>query len=589
MILHALTDYYDRRAADPASDLAPEGFEPKAIPFVLVLDSTGHLQQLADRRTGEGRKRSAVAVLVPQGVKKTSGVAANLLWDTAEYVLGIDTKGKPARVAEQHAAFVNRVLEFCRGVDDPGLAAVLAFLEHHRPAALATLAGHPDWPEIIATNPLLSFELIADTQLVCQRPAVIRALTGGAAAAADGVCLVRGEADCIERLHPAIKGVWGAQTAGANIVSFNLDAFNSYGKTQSFNAPVGKRAAFAYTTALNHLLAKGSRQRLQVGDTSTVFWAERASGAPFEAAFLDFFDPRNDPTRGTQAVASLYRCVRDGRPWTADGSDAEQRFYVLGLAPNAARLAVRFWYVESIANLGARFYRYFDELDIVRPAYAIGAPLPLLPLLTTTAAQGKADNIAPNLAGDMMRAILEGRPYPQTLLQGVLRRIRAEHDISWPRAALLKAYLNRNHHDQEITVSLNPQNLDPGYRLGRLFAALERVQERAQGKLNAGIRDRYYGAFSATPQTVLPLLMKLKNHHLTKLSERGEAVNLEKLFAEIIDGLGEVPVRLSLAQQAGFAVGYYHQRQAFFTKSDSAGEDPNAAQAEVAADAPTGA
>jgi CRISPR-associated protein Csd1 len=580
MILQALNDYYLRKAADPQTSLAPEGFELKAIPFVLVLDAQGRLLHLADRREGSGKKKEARGELVPQGVKKTSGVAANLLWDSAEYVLGVDTRGKPERVAEQHAAFVQRFAEsFGVQPEDAGLRAVAAFLANALPAAREALALHPAWPEIMETNPLLSFQLAGDTVLLCQRAAVLaalRAMDAGQGAPADGICLVSGEPDSIARLHPAIKGVWGAQTSGANIVSFNLDAFSSYGKAQSFNAPVGSRAAFAYTTALNHLLSKGSRQRLQVGDASTVFWAEQASGAPFESAFLDFLDPRRDdpdPDRGTQAVASLYASVRDGRPFTSDDG---QRFHVLGLAPNAARIAIRFWHVASIHELAGAFLQHFEDLDIDRPAYETAAPLSLFRLLSSTALQGKAEHIAPNLGGDVMRAILKALPYPETLMQGALRRIRAEREVSFPRAALLKAYLIRNCQDKEIRVSLNPENADPGYRLGRLFAALERVQERAQGNLNASIRDRYYGAFSTTPTTVLPMLMRLKNHHLAKLANRGEAVNLEKLLAAIVDGLADVPPRLSLTEQARFAVGYYHQRQSFFNRGDAQSADQSA-------------
>lgn len=579
MILQALNDYYARKAADPQTDLAPEGFELKALPFVLVLDEAGQLLQLTDRREGEGKKREAKAQLVPQGVKKTSGVAANLLWDNAEYVLGVVTRGKPERVAEQQAAFAKRLTEaFGDAPEDAGLRAVFAFLKTHRTHALEKLAAHPAWPEILASNPLLSFQLNSDTALVCHRPAVVAALQAKASAGgeADGICLISGEPDAIERLHPSIKGVWGAQSSGANIVSFNLDAFSSYGKAQSFNAPIGKRAAFAYTTALNHLLGKGSRQRIQVGDASTVFWAEKNSGKVFESAFLDFLDPpRDDPDRGTQAVASLYASVKAGQPFT---DDDEQRFHVLGLAPNAARIAVRFWHVTSIRELEGALLRHFESLAIDRPAYETAAPLSLYRLLTSVAAQGKAENIPPNLGGDVMRAILKGLPYPETLMQGALRRIRAEREVNFPRAALLKAYLIRNFNDQEITVSLNLENTSPGYRLGRLFAALERTQERAQGNLNASIRERYYGAFSSTPVTVMPTLMKLKNHHLAKLPNRGEAVNLEKLFAEIIDGLPDVPSRLSLYEQARFAVGYYHQRQSFFNKSDADKSDQSAIQ-----------
>lgn len=567
MILSSLNDYYRRKSADPDSDIAREGWELKAIPFVLEIDEAGRLVQLKDMRTGTGKKKQAEPTLVPQGKKKTSGVAANLLWDSAEYVLGITRPGKGERKQSPAAAFREELLaRFGPNPDDAGLAAVYAFLDTHRAEALERLAADGAWAEIVESNPIMTFKLLRDPYLVCQRPAVEAALDAPACGSAGppGTCLVSGEADSIERVHPSIMGVWGAQTSGANIVSFNRPAFNSYAKDQSFNAPIGRRAVFGYTTALNTMLIKGSRQRIQVGDASTVFWAEKSSGTPFEALFLNMLDTnKDDPDANTQAVATLYGSVHAGRRFTEDDA---QRFYVLGLAPNAARLSVRLWHVASISELGDNFARYFDELAIARPAYDT-APLSLLRLLCATALLGKAENIQPNLAGDVMQAILKGSPFPTTLLQGCMRRIRAEQEVTPLRAALLKAYLIRNHQKKEITVSLNPDITTPGYRLGRLFAALERTQELAQGNLNATIRERYYGAFSTTPVTVLPLLMKLKNHHLAKLDK---PAFMERTIGEIVDGLGaNIPARLTLADQAQFAVGYYHQRQAFFVKRES--------------------
>jgi CRISPR-associated protein Csd1 len=243
---------------DPAQRLPAYGLEEKEIPFILEIDSEGRLVQILDTRSGEGKKKTAQRFLVPKAVKKTSGVAANLLWDTAEYVLGIDTRGKPERVAEQHAAFRARIDALPDAVKaDPGVAAVLKFLDR---IDFDVLAACPAWEEIKTTNPLLSFRLHGDAELICQRPAVTVLAGDEPEDEATVICLVSGEQAAPERLHAAIKGVWGAQSSGANIVSFNLDAFNSYGKAQGANAPVGKAAAFAYTTALNHLLAKGSSQ-----------------------------------------------------------------------------------------------------------------------------------------------------------------------------------------------------------------------------------------------------------------------------------------------------------------------------------------
>jgi len=578
MILQALADYYRRKQTDPdpAQRLPAYGFEEKEIPFILEIDGEGRLVQILDTRSGEGKKKTAQRFLVPRAVKKTSGVAANLLWDTAEYVLGIDTRGKPERVAEQHAAFRARIEALAEVAQaDAGIAAVRAFLDR---IDFDALAACPAWEEIKTTNPLLTFRLHGDVELICQRPAVTALAGDEPDDEATVTCLVSGEQAAPERLHAAIKGVWGAQSAGANIVSFNLDAFNSYGKTQGANAPVGKPAAFAYTTALNHLLAKGSRQRIQVGDASTVFWAEEAH--ELENLFGEVM--RDDPDRGTDALRALYRAVETGR--FAVGSDAT-RFYVLGLAPNAARIAVRFWETAPAIELARRIRQHFEDIAVARsprdPEH-----LSLFRLLAATAVQGKADNIAPNLGGEVLRAIVEGLPYPATLLNAAVQRCRAEQQVSYPRAAAIRGWLNRDARRRHLPKEEFPSMLDPAhqsaaYRLGRLFAVLEKIQEEASPGLNATIRDRYYGAASATPVAVFTTLLRLKNHHLGKL-HAGRAVQMEKLIGEIMAGIDDFPRHLNLPDQGRFALGYYHQRQAFFSKHAAETTETESTQGEPA-------
>ncbi len=573
MILQALNDYYQRRqrAENPRDRLPAFGLEEKEIPFVIEIDGNGKLVNLVDTRSSEGKKKIAQRFLVPQGVKKTSGVAANLLWDTAEYVLGVDTKGKPERVAEQHRAFRARLEALPQSAQaDAGIQAVLAFLDA---VDIASMEAMPAWPDILAANPIMTFRLQGDIELICQRPAAVAAFeTVANDDEASGICLVTGNAAAIERLHPAIKGVWGAQTSGANIVSFNLDAFNSYGKTQGSNAPLGKSAVFAYTTALNHLLARDSRQRIQVGDASTVFWAEEAHD--LEAALPDLFGepPKDDPHRGTEALKALYEAVHSGK--FSRGSK-DTRFHVLGLAPNAARIAIRFWEIGTAFDLGQRVLRHFEDIKIVRAPHD-PEHLSLFRLLTAIAVQGKADNIPPNLGGETMRSILEGRPYPASLLNLAIQRCRAEQKPTYARAAVIKASLNRliRHHntasqsEKELQIMLDSDNINPPYLLGRLFATLEKVQEEASPGLNATIRDRYYSAASSTPVAVFTTLLRLKNHHLGKLS-KGRSTQMEKLIGEIMAGLNDFPRILALPDQGRFALGYYHQRQAFFTKSDN--------------------
>lgn len=573
MILQALYDYYERKSADPEAHMAPPGFEWKEIPFVVEIDAQGNPVQIEDTREGDDKKKRAHPYLVPQGVKRASGIVANLLWDNAEYLLGIDTKGKPERVVEQHQSFIERIESLPTLVlADEGLQAVLRFLKH---GDVNTLSHYPVWQEIAETNPNLTFRLHGDMGLVCQRPTVVEAMKAELGAGnEDGFCLVTGKDDEVERLHTAIKGVWGAQTSGANIVSFNLDAFNSYGKTQGRNAPVGKHAAFAYTTALNHLLRKDSTQRLQVGDASTVFWADQPT--ELETGLVDIFGepPKDDPDRNVRAVASLYRAIDNG---LMEKDEGKTRFFVLGLAPNAARIAIRFWHHATVADMAARIRQHFDDIAIVRSERDPPYPT-LFRLLVSVATQGKADNIPPNLGGELMRSILAGLPYPQTILAAAVRRVRAEHEVSYPRAALIKACINRGTRysklsmKEELKMSLDERNVNVGYRLGRLFAVLEKIQEEANPGINATIRDRFYGAASSTPVTVFSTLLKLKNHHLSKLDNRGRAVNLEKRIGEIMDGIGDFPAQLPLADQGRFAIGYYHQRQDFFKKHDTSTE-----------------
>ena len=569
MILQALNAYYRRKQTDPdpKNRLPAFGLEAKEIPFVLEIDAEGLLVNLADTRSGEGKKKRGQVFLVPQGVKRASNITANLLWDNAEYVLGVDTRGKPERVAEQHAAYRARLGALTdEAQNDTGIRAVLAFLDGLDLGRLATFAA---WPDILAVNPVLTFRLHGDVDLVCQRPAVVAATVTVTETEPDqptGICLVSGDQTAIERLHPSIKGVWGAQSSGANIVSFNLDAFNSYGKAQGANAPLGKSAVFAYTTTLNHLLARDSRQRMQVGDTSTVFWAEE----PHQLEMLFGEVMRDDPSKGTGALSALYSAVQSGK--FAVG-DANTRFHVLGLAPNAARIAIRFWETATALELAQRIQGHFEDIRIVHNADFEPEHLSLFRLLTGMALLNKADNIPPNLGGEVMRAILEDRTYPAPMLNLAVQRCRAEQKPTYARAAAIKAYLNRvirraNTNEREFLPMLDPANLNPAYRLGRLFAVLEKIQEEASPGLNATIRDRYYGAASSTPVSVFTTLLRLKNHHLGKLNH-GRAVQMEKLIGEIMQGLDDFPRQLALPDQGRFALGYYHQRQNFFTKSET--------------------
>lgn len=585
MILQSLTTYYRRKcdSPDPADRLPEFGIEQKDIPFLLEITPNGTLVQLLDTRATDARgKKLAPSFRVPQGVKKTSGVAANLLWDTVEYVLGIDTRGKPDRVAEQHAQFVARIEALPEdALRDAGIQAIRNFYRQFKSSQLDVQAA---WQQALEANAVLSFRLQGDVNLVCQRPAVVQAVlnSAGDAGALRAMCLVSGMAAPVQQLHTAIKGVWGAQSSGANIVSFNARAFESYGKTerQGENAPVGQAAAFAYTTVLNHLLRRGSPQRIQIGDASTVFWADQASD--LESLIPDIFGdpPRDIPDGNAQAVQALFSAIRNGQCGAAGDPN---RFHILGLSPNAARISVRFYHCLPLAEMGGRIAQHFKDLELVRGFYDPQYPslkrlLQAVCLTTATQPQGDMDRVPPNLGGAIVDAVFAGPdvPYPSLWLNAAVGRCRAEQSVSYFRVAAIKACLNRQIRransspsnlspEKEFLPMLDPTNPSPAYRMGRLFAALEKIQEEASPGINATIRDRYYGAASSTPVAVFTTLLRPKNAHLKKLAT-GLGVWFEKLLAEILGEVADFPRQLPLPDQGRFALGYYHQRQDFFAK-----------------------
>lgn len=574
MILQALAAYYKRIFQESEGETASEGFEKREIPFILVLDGEGNLKGIEDTRDLANKKKKARFYIVPKAVKKTVNIEANLLWGTPAYIFG-RPKQDESKSDKKMTKFISKIKDtFPHPITDEGIKAVISFLEWGK---YEGVFNHPYWKEIEEIGANMTFRLEDDTVLICQRDTIRKAigevnekLLGGQLQ----ICLVKGELDCPARLHTAIKGVWGGRTSGTNIVSFNLPPFNSYKKKKGFNAPIGKKAEHAYTTALNTLLSK---EKLQVGDATTVFWAEKKH--EMEEWFLEIFSepPKDQSKKDCEAIKAIFSSPFTGAPPIEEDYT---KFFVLGLSANGPRLAIRFWYEGTVGDIIKNIKKHFEDCSIEHAPYE--PPYPSLKmLLRSTAAQGEADNIQPNLSGDLMKSILNGTPYPQTLLTAVLRRIRAEqskkningksiHNVSYPRAALIKAllvreirYYNRDG-EEVIDVSLDRENKNPGYLLGRLFAVLERTQEIANPGINATIRDRFYGSASSRPATAFPNLLNLKNHHISKIDNRGTAINLEKMMGEIMDGVQDFPTILSLQDQGRFAIGYYHQRQDFF-------------------------
>ncbi len=578
MILQALTRYYEDLLSRGEID-AP-GWTPAKISYALCLDGEGQLTQVIP--TMEEVTKGKKTVLQPQvfplpaAVKRTVGIDSNFLWDNSSYLLGVDQKGKPERSRDCFAAAAQKHLAVLDGVDSPAARAILAFFDTWQPehaAEYPVLAGQ--FEEVTAgANLLFRVDGCYPQKDAAIREAWQKYRESSDPDAVRMQCLVTGREDEITATHPAIKGVRDAQSSGAALVSFNALAFCSYGREQNYNAPVGKYAAFAYTAALNHLLADRNNVQL-IGDTTVVCWAEGADPAYQSFAMTACFGAETGLS-DDDLRAALKR-LADGLPCDDLGIDPERPFYILGLAPNAARLSVRFFLRNSFGALMKHVNDHYERMEIVRPAYKKFSYLPLWAMLQETVNLNSRDKSpSPAMAGAAARAVFSGGRYPASLLEAVMLRIRAERNITWGRAAIIKAYYLKNPHkdcpEEVLTMSLNEASTNPAYTLGRLFSIYEAVQQAANPGINATIKDKYFNSAAAMPSSIFPVLNNLYQKHLRKL-EQGQRVYYDKQVSALKGVLGtEFPARMTLAQQGSFDLGYYHQTQKRYTKK---GENEN--------------
>ena len=579
MILQALTEYY--RALEQQGKIAAPGWGPVKVSFALCIGDDGTLQQAVSVQTEQVRGKKTVlaprVVSLPAPVKRTVGVAANFLCDNSSYMLGVDDKGKPERTRlcfEACKALHEQALD---GVDSPAARAILAFFRAWEPEKARENAALLEHLEEILAGGNLVFR--TEEGFVHDDPAVRQAWEAYYNTSGDGpqgVCLVTGEQGPIESVHPAIKNVAGAQSSGAALVSFNAPAFCSYGKEQNLNAPTGKYAAFAYTAALNHLLA--DREHVyRVGDATVVCWA-KGGGSFYQSLFGWAAMGQSEPSYDESELRGMVKrlCRGEAVDFHAERLDPGMDFYVLGLSPNASRLSVRFFLRNTFGGFLRNAEAHQERLKIVRPSFDKFEGLPLWKLLGETVNQNTRDKVpAPELAGEVVRAILTDTRYPATLLNGATLRIRAEREVTRGRAAILKAYYLKNPHPdvpkEVLTVGLNEGSTHIPYTLGRVFSVLEAIQSAANPGVKTTIKDKYFNSAAATPAAIFPLLISLAQKHLKKLrgSNTGLAIALDKQLTDLLNRLGEnYPTRMNLPQQGAFQLGYYQQLQARYQKKE---------------------
>ena len=565
MILRALYDYYHR-----CGDLPAFGMELKEIGFLIVISKEGEFIRFEDRRID---KKSAQQFLIKKSIGRSSAPVANYLYDNSQYVFGYSEKGDLEKMRKYYDTFKAKVKEiFDAAPDDDDMKALNAFYLQEPAEIVEKMQSDPLWDDV-AKNlskkySLFSFLIEGDTQIVASKTRLINLLntndtTGGS------LCLVTGNHSNTVEVTTATM-IPGSQ-ATAKLVSFQVSSgYDSYGKEKGNNAPISEEAEFAYTTALNYMLRSNSHNKFMIGTRTYLFWASsnsQASKSAEDSLFSLFGHVENDedPNTRLDLVRRTFLSIYNGEV-SAEKNDS---FFVLGLAPNSARIAVTYWTEVPLREFAGVISQHFDDMEIIdgrkdRKPYA-----GLHSMLAAVTLGGKSSDATPNLPDAVVKSIFQGLPYPASLYQSCMRRIRAEQTITISRAAIIKAYLNRlnDNKNQKLNIMLDKENTNQGYLCGRLFAVLDKIQEDANGIHS--IRERYMNSASATPSTVFATILNLSTHHQEKLAE-GRHVYFEKLKQEIIAKLDAdgFPTHLDLQDQGRFFVGYYHQRQDFFVAKE---------------------
>lgn len=583
MILKALYDYYNRCGNLPAS-----GMEEKEIGFVIVISKEGNFVRFEDCRIDNKQART---YFVKKHVGRSSAVVANYLYDNSTYVLGYAENEKAKKEVDNQTkkrsdkenacleAFKEKVLSIYKIYPESNdLAAISKFYQQSREEILSCVSQDNLWEEIKKNlskkYSTFSFRIDGDLKIVAEKKELLQLEDSEDDNKGNAFCLITGNKGTIVDTTTATM-IPGSQ-ATAKLVAFQVNSgYDSYDKKKCENAPISKDAEFAYTTALNAMLQKGSHNKFGVGNRTFVFWASSNSETAEQAEeslfdLLDFTEEeQDDPNAKINQVRKVFTSIDSGTLKTS----LDDRFYILGLAPNSARIAVVYWSECSLKEFAGTILRHFDDMEIIDNRKDGKPYMGIKSMLAAVTLNGKQSEATPNLPEAVVKSIFQGTPYPFTLFSACIRRIRAESGskdaIRITRMAIIKAYLNRiNDNNKKIETMLDKSNTNQGYLCGRLFAVLDKIQEDANRI--SSIRERYMNAASATPASVFATILNLSSHHMEKLTNEGRKIIYEKMKQEIIDKIPATgfPAHLDLQDQGRFFIGYYHQRQELFKKKE---------------------
>lgn len=576
MLLQSLVKLYETLAQK--GEIEKLGWSPVKISYGLCLDNDGNIDKIIflKQKTSDGKKEIPRQISLPMPVKRSSGVASNFLYENSTYLFGYDSSGKPDRATKAYQACKEKHCKILENCDSDAAVSIKKFFDHTienvQDELLSCGCTQPMVDEILGKGanmllmPLGKYPF--DFDEICRAWDESYANSDGE----KGICLVTGKYDKIAVLHPLIKNVKGSQSAGASLISFNGSAFESYGKTQGYNATVSEYAAFAYAAALNKLISD-TDHRINVGDTTVVCWTEDAEPA-YQSMLCSAFDG-NDDTVSQADLKSAITHIAHGETvnWEKVPLHPDNNFYILGISPNLARLSVRFFIKNTFGKVMQNVLLHEEQMKIVRPSFETREHLTLWQTVSQTVnPKSKDKSCKPHLAGDVLNAILNGTSYPATLYYGVQSRISAEREITWGKAAIIKAYLMRNIKTipkEDLTVELNEHSENKAYLLGILFSNLEEIQNAANPGIKATIKDRYFTSASSTPALIFPLLIELAQAHLKKIGETSRKIYYQKKLTETMSKLGtKFPVRLKLEEKGMFQLGYYHQTQKRYTRKE---------------------
>lgn len=567
MILQALYEYYNRSKGV----LPTYGRELKEIGFLIVIGKDGKFIRFEDRRID---KKQAQQFLVKKHVGRSSAPVANYLYDNSAYVFGYSDKGDVDSCRKYLETFISKVdVIHSNAKGDETVESVFRFYQQDMDAVREQMFQDPLWSEISKNlnkkYSTFSFLIDGDTSIVAEKDEILDLLGYDDVFGKEQLCLVSGQRGFSVETTTATM-IPGSQ-ATAKLVAFQVNSgYDSYGKEKGGNAPISEEAEFAYTTALNFMLRSDSRNKFMIGTRTFLFWASKndEAGKQAEESIFNMFgfsEQEDDPNKNIEQVRKTFNAIYSGSLITS----LDDKFYILGLAPNSARIAVTYWSELPLKDFAFRILRHFEDMEIVDTRKEKRPYMGLRSVLAAVTLGGKSSDATPNLPEAVVKSIFQGLPYPYTLFAGCIRRIRAEQSLNITRAAIIKAYLNRQQNDnqQKIEKMLDDKNTNQGYLCGRLFAVLDKIQDEANSQHS--IRERYMNSASSTPAAVFATILNLSYHHSEKLNE-GRKVWFEKIKQEIVDKISPdgFPTHLDLQDQGRFFVGYYQQTQWFYTKKD---------------------